>query len=823
MIKATVWQRWDAHKTVKVNGKMQRDTFFLRRPLRWMRQAIAFRQETVIFFVFSVLFGRAIVFEVMMPFAIAFWTTTLLLYPRHTKRVMVGLALGGLFVQPASLIALGAKLVVVFVLVQGLRRRVRLTQRMLACCVGGGVLVVEGVLAGLTAPVTAYLVLMVGLEALLSAILTGLFCLTLPLVLRVQSHERLKHEQIICLVLLASALLIGLAHLHIGGVSIVHVLTRYMTLMMGFMGGVSVGASAGVLMGVVLSLTGLEELSQVGLLAIAGLLAGLCKPSGRWASLGGMVLGALLLTMHAPHATAATDSVLETLLAAGLFLLTPKKVQDWLGRYIPHSPQHVHTHQQYAQRLRDSTANRVVQFAEVFQQLAHSFGVMLERTHAQQSDGHAQVVMQQMMSRTCATCYRKHTCWTVKTADTVEWLSDVLQVVAKQEDAWRRVKQRQWHLRCHKTDQVISILKKQSRTSRRDAHWIKQIQDSRKLVSEQLAGVAKVMGDLAGEIRREEQHADISEEQMMRRLGQEGIRVHAIQVISLDPGHIEIEMAHRLQPAFGECRKLIAPVLSQWLQETIVVKHEMADTPALGYTTTRFHSAKRYEIQTGIARVAKGGAWLSGDSFATVELENGKFILALSDGMGNGQRAQEESSAALSILQQLLQSGMEQSLALKSVNAVLTLRSPDDMYATVDLAMINLYDAQTTFMKSGSTPSFIKRHKEVIPITAHNLPIGILQDIEIEPVHCSLQSDDILIMMTDGVYDALGHALNKERAMARLLTEVTTDEPQQFAEALLARTMQLDSGAIDDDMTVVVAKIGSYRPEWAAIPHVRYP
>lgn len=71
-----------------------------------------------------------------------------------------------------------------------------------------------------------------------------------------------------------------------------------------------------------------------------------------------------------------------------------------------------------------------------------------------------------------------------------------------------------------------------------------------------------------------------------------------------------------------------------------------------------------------------------------MELGNGTFAVSLSDGMGNGERAQQESSAALNILEELLQSGMDEKLAIKSVNSVLMLRSPEEMYATVDMALM---------------------------------------------------------------------------------------------------------------------------------------
>ncbi|MDT2235541.1 SpoIIE family protein phosphatase [Paenibacillus larvae] len=197
-----------------------------------------------------------------------------------------------------------------------------------------------------------------------------------------------------------------------------------------------------------------------------------------------------------------------------------------------------------------------------------------------------------------------------------------------------------------------------------------------------------------------------------------------------------------------------------------------------------------------------------------MELSNGKFAVALSDGMGNGERARAESSTALSILQQLLQSGMDEKLAIKSVNSVLLLRSPEEMYATVDMALIDLYSAETTFMKIGSIPSFIKRCGQVIPISANNLPVGIIQDIDIDLVSVQLQPGDTLIMMTDGVYDAPGHTVNKEVWMKRVIHELQAKTPQEIADALLDQVMKYHRGDVHDDMTVVVARVEKYRPEW---------
>jgi stage II sporulation protein E len=336
-------------------------------------------------------------------------------------------------------------------------------------------------------------------------------------------------------------------------------------------------------------------------------------------------------------------------------------------------------------------------------------------------------------------------------------------------------------------------------------------------VSEQLHGVSQVMDDLVREICREAQDRYAQEEQIMKGLEELGVYIQRMEIISLTAGNIKIELIHTYPPGFADFENLIVPLLTDILKEKMSIEREQAALPEEGMTTTRFASAKEIEVETGVAYAAKMGEYVSGDSFAAVELDNGKFAVALSDGMGNGERAKAESSAALSILQQLLQSGMEEKAAIKSVNSILMLRSPDEVYATVDLVMIDLLSAQSTFMKIGATPSFIKRGRQVFPISANNLPIGILHEIEIEMIKMQLQPEDILVMMSDGVFDAPGYEADKELWIESVLADMLADTPQDIADALLHRVIRQYGGEIADDMTVIAVKISKVQKDWASL------
>jgi len=778
-------------------------------------QAAVGKRWAFVLLVVAFLLGRATILTELAPFALAFFAALAFLRPSLLRMSAVALLAGSLLSPHMQTGTIAVQLIVFALLLKGLARYEKSEPSHAPLLVFLTVFSV-GVFADITASnLTWYAVMMTAVEAGLSSVLTLIFLQALPVLTMTRKNYQLRHEEIICLIILLASVLTGTVHWEVGPLSLEHSLSRYLILVLAFVGGAPIGASVGVVTGLILSLANLSAIHQISLLAFAGMLAGLLKEGGKMAVGFGMLLGSSILSLYVGDATHVLQSTYESIAAVALFLLTPKGMIRTIAKYVPGTQEHAKSQQDYIRRVRDVTANRVKQFSDVFKQLSKSFGQLTERNQLLQHEAELGHFVNAVTSEACATCFKRSTCWDGGFYKTYKYMTDMMTEVETNPAFGKDDIRPEWRKLCHKTDRVLGILQKQYDQYKYDLHWTRQIQESRKLVSEQLFGVSQVMDDLVNEIRREGQGLFLQEEQISQVLEEMGLSVDKLEIVSLEEGNVEIEIVHGFPRGFDECRKMIAPLLSDVLGETIAVKHERWDEPAAGKTTVLFSSAKEYEVETGIACAAKGGEWTSGDSFSTVELGNGKFAVAISDGMGNGERARAESSAALSILQQLLQSGMDEQLAIKSVNSVLMLRSSDEIYATVDLAIIDLYSAKTTFMKIGSTPSFIKRGDEVIPITASNLPIGILKDIEVDLVVHQLLPGDVLVMMTDGVYDAPGHTVNKELWMKRVLSEMKTDAPQEMADKLLDMVIRHHDGEVADDMTVIVAKLDKFAPEWA--------
>src|SRR5699024_6725141 len=161
---------------------------------------------------------------------------------------------------------------------------------------------------------------------------------------------------------------------------------------------------------------------------------------------------------------------------------------------------------------------------------------------------------------------------------------------------------------------------------------------------------------------------------------------------------------------------------------------------------------------------------------------------------------------------------ISESVAIESINSILALRTSDEIFATLDLAIVNLQNASLRFVKIGSVPSFLKRGDEVIQIDGSSLPIGIIQQVEVDMIQQTLKQGDIVIMMSDGLYDGIVHVTHDEKQLQQKIAKIETDDPQHIADLLIEDIVSDNRGTIKGDMTVVVIKNDKYRPKTKAIP-----
>ncbi|CAM3969380.1 stage II sporulation protein E [Mesobacillus zeae] len=779
-----------------------------------------FLRKGYIFLFLGFLLGRALILGKLAPFALPFFAAVYFLKKDRAPIAFLGLVAGAATLALTDAAVTFGVIFLFLILFRSMGKWVKNEMRALPFYVFTTIITGELFkLAVFSSGFSVYGTAMAGVEAGLGLILTLIFLQSIPLLTTGKRKQSLKTEEIVCLIIMLASVMTGTIGWSVYDLSVEHIMSRYLVLLFSFVAGATVGSTVGVVTGLILSLANVSSFYHMSLLAFSGLLGGLLKEGKKPGVAVGLIIATLLIGMYGEAGEALNKTLMESGAAVLLFLLTPAALTSRIAKHIPGTPEYSAEQQQYMRKMRDVTARRVSQFSNVFQALSQSFSsINDQQDDSEESDRGLDYFLSNVTEKTCQTCFKKDHCWVRNFNTTYDYMGTIMHEMDHNNGNVSAKLTRDWEKHCTRSKKVFEVMHQQLTLFQANRKLKKQVQESRKIVAEQLLGVSEVMGDFAKEIQRERENHHKQEEQILEALQDFGVQIEHVEIYSLAQGSVDIDMTIPYCRGHGECEKLIAPMLSDILGETILVSSEQCSAYPNGCCQVTFKSAKAFVVYTGVAHAAKDGDLVSGDSYSTIELGGGKYAIAISDGMGNGERAHTESQETLMLLQQILQSGIEEKVAIKSVNSILSLRTTDEIFSTLDLAVIDLQNAYSRFLKIGSTPSFIKRGSKIIKIQASNLPMGILQDVEVDVVSEQLKAGDLLIMMSDGVFEGPKHVENYDLWMKRKIQELKTEDPQGIADVIMEEVIRSRSNLIEDDMTVVVAKIDHNIPKWASIP-----
>ena len=84
--------------------------------------------------------------------------------------------------------------------------------------------------------------------------------------------------------------------------------------------------------------------------------------------------------------------------------------------------------------------------------------------------------------------------------------------------------------------------------------------------------------------------------------------------------------------------------------------------------------------------------------------------------------------------------------------------------------------------------------------------MGILQDVDYECTRKRLEEGDYIVMVSDGVMDALPEGAQEEK-LVEFIRETDIVNPTEFARGILSQVLKSSGGMPMDDMTVLVIGI----------------
>lgn len=661
---------------------------------------------------------------------------------------------------------------------------------------------------------TKYDALIALAQGALITILALIFIQCMSLFVGQEQTRLLKYEQILSVVILVASVVMGFVGLKVAGIGLSGIAVDWLILLMSC-AGIGVSTAGAIVISMLTLLNNQSSLTQVAILGFAGLFCGLLKDTGRVFVSLAMIATTTVLTATGAHSFGPLWMNLTVSgIASVLFLLTPKRLENEIRSYVPGTREHTASERERVQRINALLTEKIHEVSHVFDELSVSFADDGENEYTA-----AQQLVTQIVSATsqsvCSLCPRRAKCWDKESMQTYHAMTNTLQNI--ESSAGRPTKpSKELRERCIRIDPLMHTLRYNLDLTNRDAKWMKKLREQRTLLSAQLSGIAAVVRGMASQLDEDNKSSLSEEEQIIAALEQLGLYVDDVHIVSLEAGKVEIEITQPTEGAHENSARMIAPLLSGILGEHINVSQVQTNSGG-GPCTSVFASARLFQVNTAVSSAARDGRIVSGDTHTSVDLGNGRHAIAVSDGMGNGERARKESKAAIDLLKKLMKAGFDEKLAIQTVNSTLLLRSREEMFTTLDMALVDLFSAKVEFLKVGSAPSYIKRGHEVLEITGNNVPIGILQDIEVQTINEQLQSGDILILMSDGLYDAPPHKYDTDTWLKNAIGKLETGQPQEIADTLIETAVRMNHGSIRDDMTVMVAVIDRQEVEWAAI------
>ena len=600
--------------------------------------------------------------------------------------------------------------------------------------------------------------------------------------------------------------------LSVFGFSIRNILSILIVLILGWKNGVLVGTTAGVTIGVTLGVITYSDPMMVAAYAISGMIAGILNRFGKLGVIIGFCLGNVVLAYVSNGYTVELIHFKEILIASIGLLAVPKSIQINIEEFIGNSKL-LPVFPDRALNKSKETAERLNNVSGTIQEMAKSYKVEENQKEEQPIQSNKDIFISELLDNLNG--YENNMLYEDMCKTDGPIVDEIFKLLIDKQEITRE-QLLEIFAKCNSyivgfddkkisgylednISQMVRVINMSYKISKTSFVWQKKFEENKKNIETQLQGVSKAISSIAQNIEKniknEEQYNN-EKKQVIELLKQKEIEIQEISIQREDRFLIEIYM----QKSNNTDIEYIEKILTEVLKEKIVFNVDAS----IG-TRLSFLSCDKFVMAIGNSETTKNDSNISGDSLLNIRLKDGKYLVALSDGMGSGEDARQSSNKALKMLENLLLSGFDKKTSIELINSSL-INQNEEIFATLDIAIIDLYNGNVEFIKSGACPTYIKNKNKVQIIKANSLPAGIINDTNLQTFDRDITEGEIMIMCTDGILDSNIEYKNKELWIKYLLEDIETTNTKKIADLLLNEAIDNNYGVAKDDMSVVVCK-----------------
>lgn len=667
-------------------------------------------------------------------------------------------------------------------------------------------------------------------EAVLSFVLTVLFAPGVSFLTRYRSGCAASQEELLSATLLITLFFEGCPVLFVGGLSVRLALMLLFILCAAYFYGAGAGAMSGLLLGIAqlvrqMEGDGLTKLSEVLrktadgsgegkmllLFLILGTVAGVTRHHKRPVC----VFTAVFTTLFTAFLTgggAGRDGLFAFLAAGGFFLLLPG---GWCIR----------SGEMKSRRLREPVwteplkgnesdplfavvEDKLKQNAYAFERLTKYFSG-LGKEHGELIFPDAIAMVNEVSGRICAECRMSEECHAAALKGNLEAAAGILRAAIFEDDVRGSFFPAEFLKGCIHAEDYLYQMNREVMLARMNLRWQNNMAETKRAIAAQLKEMSQICSRMSEQLSRLTRVDYPGERKLKYVLRRYQIEIREFSMIRTWEEPLEVSMYARAKNGACMTTKELAELVGK--QTGLRLRAAKSTRFVLGkeYEKVTLCEDPPFRLQLGVARCAKSDQKISGDSFSCMNLENGTALLSISDGMGSGQEAFQESKAVMNLLEELIEAGFCEETAIRLIHSVLMEHPEKQSFSTLDVSLVNLYTGVLRLVKIGGAATYLKQSGTVETIQSATLPMGIYEQPDISAIERRLTDGDLVIMMSDGVLEGLRSSLPFETDPSERMAELIAAQGSRNLKELAAGLLKKAGGRENarDDMTVLVAGI----------------
>lgn len=657
--------------------------------------------------------------------------------------------------------------------------------------------------------------------AIFSIVFYKIFVNSLIVIQDISQRKAFSIEEVIGASLLLSIAISAIGDITILGLSIRNILCILIVLVLGWKNGILVGTTAGVTIGVTLGIIVQNNPLIVAVYAISGMISGTLNKFGKIGVVVGFLIGNLIL-LYASKESTIDLLVFRELLIASLGLLA---IPKWAGINIEELVRTDNMLSEYNKKgLEQSkeTINQLNMVSETIKDMANTYETKVETSRYFKNrelfitevlnnlDGLEENILyddivknnNDIINDLFDILLDKQE---INKEDLLKTFAKFNNYIVKYEDEKITKKMDE------NIEQIVKAINYAYKISKSNFIWEEKVKSNKQKVQAQLDGVSKAITSIAvkmeEEIKQEPEYID-EKKKIISALEIKDIFIEGIEINKKDNRYfVDVYLKEDSKITQNADIDRIQKVLEKSLNEKLMPNEvKTKKLNKLGKRVFCYLSADKYLIQIGQATKTKNNSPVSGDSILQIRLNDGKYLLAISDGMGSGPDARKSSQIAIKMLERLLMSGFDKNTSVDLINTTI-LNANEEIFATLDIAIIDLYNGKIEFIKNGACPTYVKNKKKVQIVKSLSLPAGILNDINLTIYDKDIEEQDVLVMCSDGIIDSNIEYKNKELWVKYILEDIETNNSQKIADLIINEAVDNGYGICKDDMSIIVCRL----------------